>query len=152
MWNVTAHNENKLLVIKTDNVFDYGSLRDLLTRIYIHDNGAYASYNRYADLSAIETIEVDLDTVVESVKGYRRFKRQPNDVKIAVLLRNRTVRPLAYIYMLLTETKMVNINIFSSVEECAGYLQVDQSLLTECNSSIPPFLTTQDRQICRDCC
>ena len=118
-------------MIKSDNVFDYGRLRDLLTRIYINDNGTYSSYNRYADLSAIDTIEVDFDTIVETVKGYRRLKLQANDVKIAVLLRNSTIRPLAYIYTILTETKMVNIKIFSSVGECAEYLQVDQLLLAQ---------------------
>lgn len=144
MWNVAAHNEVKLLVIKSDNIFDYGRLRDLLTLIYIHDNGAYSSYNRYADLSAIDTIEVDLDTVVETVKGYRRLKLQTNDIKIAVLLRNSTIRPLAYIYTILTEIKMVNIKIFSSVGECSEYLQVNQGLLTKHVPSRPPG----HRQIC----
>ena len=38
---------------------------------------------------------------------------------------------LAQIYKILTETDtLFNLQIFRSVEECADYLEVDQSMLT----------------------
>ena len=131
MWTVTAKDEQNLLLIKSDAVLDYRRLRDLLDQIYVEGEGKLASYDRYADLSGIETIDVDIDTVVETVQWHRQLTPPANEVKVAVHMPFGMTGSLAQIYRLLTEADtLFNIQIFHSIEECAEYLQVDQSELT----------------------
>jgi hypothetical protein len=131
MWTVTAKDDLNLMVIRSDGVLDYRRLQDLLHQIYLDDEGKYASYDRFADLSSIETIDVDIDTVVKVVQTYRGFKPLTNEVKVAVYLPFGMTGSLAQIFKLLTETDtLFNLQIFRSVEECAEYLEVDQSMLS----------------------
>jgi len=130
MWTVTAIDDQRLMVIKLDGTFDYHSLEDMLRQVYMKDAGKYASYNRFADLSGVENIELDVDTVVETVRFYRQLKLPTNRVKVAVHLSFGMTGSLVQIYRLLTETDtMFNLQIFRSVEECAEFLHVDQSIL-----------------------
>ena len=106
-------------------------INNMLRQVYMKDNGKYASYDRFADLSSIEIIDVDIDRVVETVQFYRRLKSPINEVKVAVHLPFGMTGSLAQIYKILTETDtLFNLQIFRSVEECADYLEVDQSMLT----------------------
>ncbi len=131
MWTVTAKDDLRLMVIRSDGVFDYRSLRDLLRQIYVDENGKYASYDRFANLSRVEDINIDVDTVVETVHRYRRFKPPTDEVKVAVHLPFGITGSLAQIYKILTETDtLFNLQIFRSVEECAEYLEIDQSMLS----------------------
>lgn len=130
MWTVTLKDEQGVLLIKSDAVLNYRRLLDLLGQIYVDDKGKYASYDRYADLSEIETVDLDIDTVVEIVQLHRQIRPPTNEVKIAVHIPFGMTGSLARIYRLLTETDtQFNVQIFHSIEECAEYLQVDQSLL-----------------------
>jgi hypothetical protein len=58
MWTVTTKDDHNLLIVKAGAVFDYRSLRDLLTQIYVEDGGKFRSYDRFADLSGIEVVDV----------------------------------------------------------------------------------------------
>ncbi|MGV7224640.1 MAG: hypothetical protein ACQ9MH_24380 [Nitrospinales bacterium] len=130
MWTVTLKDEQGVLLIKSDAVLDYRRLRDLLGQIYVEGEGKLASYDRYADLSGIETVDVDIDTVVKTVQMHRQIKPPANEVKIAVNMPFGMTGSLAQVYRLLTEhDTLFDIQIFHSVEECAEYLQVDQSVL-----------------------
>ena len=130
MWTVTLKDDQDLLLLRSDAVLDYRSLRDLLDQIYVEDEGKLASCDRFADLSGIETIDVDIDTVGETVQMYRQITPPTNEVKIAVHIPFGLTSSLVRIYRLLTEPDtLFKIQIFHSVEECAEYLQVDQSVL-----------------------
>lgn len=131
MWTVTAIDDPRLMVIRSDGVLDYLTLQDLLRQIYVDEKGKYASYDRFADLSKVESIDVDIDRIVKAVHLYRRFKPPTNEVKVAVHLSFGMTGSLAQIYKILTETDtLFNLQIFRSVEECAEYLDVDQSIPT----------------------
>jgi hypothetical protein len=131
MWTVTAKDDLNLMVIRSDGVLDYLTLQDLLRKIYVDEKGKYASYDRFADLSRVEDINIDVDTVVKTVHLYRRFKPPTNEVKVAVHLPFGMTGSLAQIYKILTETDtLFDLQIFRSVEECAEYLNDEQSMLT----------------------
>ena len=130
MWTVTAKDDQKLMVIKSDSTLDRHSIEDMLRQIYMTDTGKYASYDRFADLSNVKDIDVDIDAVVATVRFYRQLKLPTKKVKVAVHLSFGMTGSLAQIYRLLTEhDTLFDVQIFHSVEECAEFLQVDQSLL-----------------------
>lgn len=130
MWTVIPKDEQGVLLIKSDAVLDYRRLRDMLVQIYVEDEGKLASYDRFADLSGIETVDLDIDTVVKTVQMHRQIKPPTKGVKVAILIPFGMTGSLAQIYKILTETDaLFNLQIFHSVEACAEYLQVDQSIL-----------------------
>ena len=130
MWTVTINDDKGLMLIKTGSVFDYRSLRELLDQIYVRSEGKHAHYNRFVNLTGLETIDVEIDTVAETAKSYRQLNRLSIGVKIAFLSPFGMTGSLAQIYKFLTETdKLFDVQIFHSIKECAEYLQVDQSIL-----------------------
>ena len=72
MWTVTTNDHQNLILIKSDETLDFNSLRNVLKQIYFENEGRYSSYNRFADLSGLEKIEVDIDTLVSNVQVYRK--------------------------------------------------------------------------------
>jgi hypothetical protein len=130
MWTVTINDDESLMLIKTGSVFDYRTLRELLDQIYVRNDGKHAHYDRFVDLTGLETINIDMDTVAEAAKSYRQRNHLPKGVKIAFLSPFGMTGSLAQIYKFMTETdKLFDVQIFHSVEACAAYLQVDQSIL-----------------------
>jgi hypothetical protein len=111
-------------------VFDYSTLTDLLNHIYIEDGRTTASYDIFIDLSGIEIVSVDKDTVVEIVQMYRQFNSTFNRVNIAFNIPFEMTVSLAQVFRLAIEKDTIlRMKIFCSIEECAEYLQVDQSIL-----------------------
>ena len=130
MWTITIEDTHNLIIMKSDTVLDYSNLRDFLNQVYIEDEGRLASYDRFADISRLENIDVDIDTVVETVKAYRAFKPPTSEVKVAVFSPYGLTGALVHIYKLLTENDSIfKIQTYKSVEECAEFLQVDKSVL-----------------------
>lgn len=130
MWTVTEKEDQNLLIVRSDAVFDYSTLRDFLSKVYVEDKGRLASYDRFADLSAIKLVDVHIDTVVEVVQSHRRLNPPSNEVKAAVLLPSGLASSLAHIFKAATENdSLINIQVFNSIEDCAEYLKVDQSIL-----------------------
>ena len=83
MWTATINDDESLMLIKTGSVFDYRSLLELLDQIYVKNDGKHAHYDRYVDLTGLETINIDMDTVAETAKLYRQRNHVPKGVKIA---------------------------------------------------------------------
>jgi len=104
MWTVTINNDEGLMLIKTGSVFDYRTLLELLDQIYIRNDGKHAHYDRFVDLTDLETIDIDIDTLTETAKSYRRLGHLPKEVKIAFHSPFGMAGSLAQIYRLMTET------------------------------------------------
>ena len=129
MWTVTTNDHQNLILIKSDETLDFNSLRNVLKQIYFENEGRYSSYNRFADLSGLEKIEVDIDTLVSNVQVYRKVNPPKDDVKIAVFLSFGTTSALAQLYKMMTEDDAFGIQVFRALDECADYLSVDKALL-----------------------
>ena len=130
MHTVTVKDDHNLLIMKAGTVFDYSLLREWLSQVYVDEDGKLASYDRFADLSSIEEIDVDIDTVVETVQMYRKMNPPSNGVKAAVLMPFGLTASFAQIFKLATESDLLfNVQIFNSIKECAEYLQVDPNVL-----------------------
>jgi len=130
MWTVTANKDHQVVIIRSDCIFNYQKLLELLGKIYIENACKFVSYDGFADLSDIEIIDDDIDGVVEAIQQFTQLIPQDRGNKVAVCLPFGLRDSFAQIYKLITEnnTKFI-LQIYSSVVECAEYLHVDQRIL-----------------------
>ena len=130
MWIITQSESQKLVVIKADSALTFNSLLNVLDTIYLENEGRFSSFNRFANLSDIEKIEVDLKTLVRTVRYYRKAKPPENDIKIAIYLPYGTTYVLAENYIIMTEDDTYNSMVSDSYSKCAEFLGVEKNLLT----------------------
>ena len=130
MWAITQNDTQRLLLIKTNHTFNFSNLQHAMNQIYIANEGRYACYNRFADLSDLSNVEVDINTLVESVGIYRNVNPPENVVKIAIYTPVGVIGSLAQLLKLMTESDNFNIHISSSLKEWAEYLKVDEKDLS----------------------
>lgn len=130
MWTVTTNKNHQLIIIRSDCIFNYQRMLELLGKIYIENACKFASYDGFADLSDIEIIDDDIDGVVEAIQQYTQIIPQSSSNKVAVCLPFGLTDSLAHIYKHITEknTKFI-LQIYRSVVECAEYVHVDQGIL-----------------------
>ena len=132
MWTVTANEAQGIILIKSDTRFDFPSLQKILSRIYLENDGKYASFKRFADLSAIDQFDVNLETFAENLHLYRQISPLGSDVKMAVYFpasTPSTTKSLARLFMDVAENDALRIRVFHSLDACADYLSVDRKSL-----------------------
>lgn len=102
----------------------------MLRQVYLDDDRKFILYNGFADLSRIEIIDADINGMVETIQQYTQLTPQFSDVKVAVCLPFGLTGSLAQIHKVITEDNThYDLQIYSSVIECAEYLHVDKDLL-----------------------
>jgi hypothetical protein len=69
-----------------------------LKAIYDENDGKFAAYNRFTDLSKLKNIEIDLDTVSSCVHEYRRQIKPDNPVKISLFTPQKYIVGFSYLY------------------------------------------------------
>ena len=67
MWTLNINEENKLLNLKLSDIFTLNDLSEILHEIFDKNDGKFAVFNRFLDLSDLREIKVDLDTVSSHV-------------------------------------------------------------------------------------
>ena len=72
MWTLNIYEEKKLLILKLSDALTLNELSEFLKEIYDKNEGEFATFNRFVDLSTLFEIKIDLDTVSSRVHEYRR--------------------------------------------------------------------------------
>ena len=78
MWTLNINEEKKLLLLKISDTLILNELSEILKAIYDENDGRFAAFNRFADLSDLKEIEIDIDTVSSRIHGegyHDKFKR-----------------------------------------------------------------------------
>lgn len=83
------------------------------------------------DLSALNEIKIDLDTVSSHVHKYRRQIKPDNPVKISIFVPQKYVKGFSYLYKSILSDDLFKIEILETLPECAEYLLVDKKLLED---------------------
>ncbi len=129
MWTLNINEEKKLLILKISDTLTLNELSDSLKAIYNENEGKFAAYNRFTDLSKLKNIDIDLDTVSSCVHGYRRQIKPENPVKISLFIPQKYIVGFSYLYKSMLSDDLFKIEISGSLAECAEYLSVDKRLL-----------------------
>ncbi|MGD8974724.1 MAG: hypothetical protein PVJ56_15585, partial [Desulfobacterales bacterium] len=101
----------------------------ILKAIYDENDGRFAAFNRFADLSDLKEIEIDFDTVSSRIHEYRRCINHDNPVKISLFMPQKYVGGFSHLYKSMLSDDLFQIEILDSLDECAEYLSVDIKLL-----------------------
>jgi hypothetical protein len=83
------------------------------------------------DLSALQEIKIDLDSVSSRVHEYRRRIIPDTPVKISLFVPQKYVKGFSYLYKSMLSDDLFKLEILDSLDKCAEYLSVDKMLLAD---------------------
>ena len=129
MWTLNINEEKRLVILKISNTLTLNELSEILEAIYDENEGRFAAFNRFADLSDLKEIEIDFDTISSRIHEYRRCINLDNPVKIALFVPQKYIGGFSHLYKSMLSDDLFSIEIFDSLDECAEYLSVDSKLL-----------------------
>jgi hypothetical protein len=129
MWTLNVNEEKKLLVLNLSGTLTLDELSEFLKEIYDKNEGKFATFYRFVDLSALKVIKIDLDTVSSCVHEYRRRIIPDTPVKISLFIPQKYISGFSYLYKSMLSDDMFKIEILDSLDKCAEYLSVDKKLL-----------------------
>ncbi len=129
MWALNINEETKLLVLELSNTLTLDELSEFLNEIYDKNDGKFAAFNRFVNLSALKEIKMDLDTVSSRIHEYRRKIKPDTPVRISLFIPQRYIVGFSYLYKSMLSDDLFKLEIFESLNECAEYLSVDKNLL-----------------------
>ena len=131
MWTIDTNKDKKLLILKLSETLTLDELSEYLKEIYDKDDGKFALFNRFVDLSALKEIKIDLDTFSSYVQKYRRQVKLYNPVKIALFVPQKYIIGFSYLYKSMLSDELFKLEILDSLDKCAEYLSVDRRLLED---------------------
>jgi hypothetical protein len=131
MWTLNINEEKRLLTLKLSDVLTLNELSEFLKEIYDKNDGKFAAFNRFVNLSALQEIKIDLDTVSSRVHEYRRQIRPDVPVKIALFVPQKYIVGFSYLYKSMLSDDLFKLEILDSLDKCAEYLSVEKKLLED---------------------
>jgi hypothetical protein len=131
MWTLKINREKKLLILKISDTLTLDELSDILNAIYVENDGKNATYNRFAYLSDLKDIKIDIDLVTSRINQFRRCVNLDNPVKISLFIPQRYIGGFSSIYKSMLSDDLFSIEISDSLDKCAEYLSVDKKLLED---------------------
>ena len=131
MWSLNINEEYKLLKLKISDTLTLNELSEFLKEIYDKNDGKYATYNRFTDLSELKDIKVDFDTFSSCIHECRSKITPDTPVKISLFIPENYIGGFPHLYKSMLSNDQFQIEISDSLEECAKYLSVDKKLLED---------------------
>jgi hypothetical protein len=131
MWTLNINEEKKLLILKLSDTLTLNELSEFLKEIYDENDGKFAAFNRFVNLSALKEIKIDFDTVSSHVHEYRRQIKPDNPVKISLFIPQKYIKGFSYLYKSMLSDDQFKIEILESLDKCAEYLSLDKNLLED---------------------
>jgi len=131
MWTLNINEEYKLLKLKISDTLTLNELSEILKEIYDKNDGKFAFYNRFVDMSDLKSIEIDFDTFAFYINKYRRLIKPDTPVKISLFIPENYVGGFPHLYKSMLSNDQFKIEISDSLDKCAEYLSVDLKLLED---------------------
>jgi len=131
MWTLNINEEYKLLKLKISDTFTLKELSEFLKEIYDKNDGKFATYNRFTDLSDLKDIKLDFDTFSSSIHECRSKITPDTPVKISLFIPENYIGGFPHLYKSMLSNDQFSIEISDSLEECAEFLSVDKKLLED---------------------
>jgi hypothetical protein len=129
MWSLNINEGKKLIILQISDTLTLIELSEFLTEVYDKNDGKFATFDRFVDLSALKEIKIDLDTVSSHVHEYRRKIEPDAPVKISLFIPQKYVTGFSYLYKSMLSDDLFKLEILETLDECAKYLSVDKKLL-----------------------
>ena len=131
MWTLDVNKDKKLLILKLSDTLTLNELSEYLKEIFDKDDGKFAAFDRFVDLSSLKEIKIDLDTVSSYVYKYRRKTKPDNPVKVSLFVPQKYITGFSYLYKSMLSDELFKLEILDSLDKCAEYLSVDKKLLED---------------------
>jgi hypothetical protein len=131
MWTLNINEEKKLLILRISDTLTLNDLSEFLKAIYEENEGKFAAYNRFVDLSDLKDIKIDFDTFSSRIHEYRRQIKPDIPVKVSLFIPENYIGGFPYLYKSMLSDDQFQIEISDSLDECAEYLSVDKKLLED---------------------
>ncbi len=131
MWTLNINEEKKLLILKLSDTLTLDELSEFLKEIYDKNDGKFATYNRFTDLSDLKDIKIDFETSSSRIHECRRKIAPGTPIKISLFIPENYIGRFPHLYKTMLGNDQFSIEISDSLDECAEYLSVDRKLLED---------------------
>jgi hypothetical protein len=130
MFDVYIVEGDTLMVGRPNGILDFATAVKIVEFIEIKENQLENGFNRYCDLTRLDSINLSSSEVTELAKRRRLFNPNELKVKSAFL----AIRPLAFgiarMYELLLNSPRIEVQVFGQLEAAAEWLGVNPGRLT----------------------
>ena len=131
MWSLNVNEDQKLLVLKLSDVLTLNELSEFLIEVYDKNDGKFATFDRFVDLSTLKEIDIDMETVSSCIHDYRCHIKPDNPIRISLFVPQKYIRGFSYLYKSMLSDELFKLEILDSIDECAKYLSVDKKILKD---------------------
>ena len=131
MWTLNINEEKKLLILRISDTLTLNELSEFLKEIYDKNDGKFATYNRFTDLSDLKDIKLDFETFSSCIHECRNKITPDTPVKISLFIPENYIGGFPHLYKSMLSNDQFSIEISDSLDECAEYLSVDKKLLED---------------------
>jgi hypothetical protein len=131
MWTLNINEDQELLLLKLSDTLTLSELLEFLKEVYDKNDGKFAAFDRFVDLSTLKKIDIDLETVSAHIHEYRRRIKPDRVVKISLFIPQKYIKGFSYLYKSMLSDDLFNLEILESLDQCADYLSVDKKILRD---------------------
>jgi hypothetical protein len=135
MWSLNVNEDQKLLILKLSGTLTLNELSGFLVEVYDKNDGKFAAFDRFVDLSTLEKVDIDIDTVSACIHEYRRRIKPDHVVKISLFIPQKYIQGFSYLYKSMLSDDLFKLEILESLDQCADYLSVDKQILQDDDKS-----------------
>jgi len=134
MWSLNVNEDQKLIILKLSETLTLNELSEFLIEVYDKNDGKFAAFDRFVDLSTLSEIKIDLETVSSHVHEYRRLIKPDHIVKISLFIPQNYIKGFSHLYKSMLSDELFKLEILESLDQCAKYLSVDKKILQDVDS------------------
>ena len=131
MWTLNIDKDQELLLLKLSDTLTLSELSEFLKEVYDENDGKFAAFDRFVDLSTLKKIDIDLETVSAHIYEYRRRIKPDRVVKISLFIPQKYIKGFSYLYKSMLSDDLFKLEILESLDQCADYLSVDKNILQD---------------------
>ena len=131
MWSLNVNEDQKLILLKLSETLTLNELSESLIEVYDKNDGKFATFDRFVDLSTLKEIDIDMETVSSCIHEYRCHIKPDKSIKISLFIPQKYIRGFSYLYKSMLSDELFKLEILDSIDECAKYLSVDRKFLED---------------------
>jgi|SRR5215831_16239535 len=127
--NVLFHHDLNLMVFIPRGIITEKRLDEVIEMLEREEDRAEKPFNRFADLSKLDAVDVDFDSMFRFSLHRRLFYRKRHPVKSAIYVTSEATLRIVKIHVLLTDYSPLKVRMFEDLAEAAKWLGVSLETL-----------------------
>jgi hypothetical protein len=130
MFDVYVIESDALMVARPKGILDAEAAEKIVEFIEIKEDQGETGFNRFCDLTRLDSINLSFAEVLQLAKRRRLFNPDDFQVKSAFFAAHPLAFGIARMYELLLNSRRIEVRVFSEMEAAAEWLGVKPDRFT----------------------